>query len=249
MLDVSDYDVLVFEAVVHFLADVAAVLGKLGSGAILEILDPIVLPLYLCGYAVVQLLLPGQPFLLFNGESLLDLGTLLVKGLDDLALLLDTGIPLSVYAGFDGPEVGADGGQLRFERVDAVFALLPDHALQGGHPVMPADPLRLHVVRLLLHASVQLICEICQHLQIGVLELFELIIDLLALVDGVLLVVLDLLVDVLELQLEPPLRVVPEPHHLLEVPVHLAHLLPETPQLQVVLNRLLVHFFISYYYF
>ena len=73
--------------------------------------------------------MPGQPFLLFNGESLLDLGTLLVKGLDDLALLLDTGVPLSVYAGFDGPQVGADGVKLRFERVDAVFALLPDHTL------------------------------------------------------------------------------------------------------------------------
>ena len=113
---------------------------------------------------------------------------------------------------------------------------------------MPTDPFCLHIVSLLLHTGVQLISEVSQHLQIGVLELLELIIDLLALVDGVLLVVLDLLVDVLELQLEPPLGIVPQAHHLLEVPVHLTHLLAETPQLQVVLNRLLVHF-ISYYYF
>ena len=94
---VPDDDVLVLEPVVHFLADVPAVLLELAEGTLLEVSDPLVLPVYLCLYSVVQLLLPGEPLLLLDGECLLDLSALLMQCLYNLPLLLHSRIPLRVY--------------------------------------------------------------------------------------------------------------------------------------------------------
>lgn len=244
MLDILNQYVLMLEPIIHLLADVALVLRELVHRALLELPYPLVLALDLSSHALVQLLLPCEALLLLDLQSLLNLRRLLVQGVEDLPLFLDARIPLGVRRRLDPPQVRSDRLQLGLERADAVFSLLAQHVFEVLHPVVAPDALRLHVVSLLLNAGVELIRQVSHHLEVSVLKQFKLIVDLLALVDRVLLVVLDLLVDVLELQLEPPLRVVAQTHHLVEVAVHLAHLLPKPAQLQVVLHRLLVHFYI-----
>ena len=64
---VPDDDVLVLEPVVHLLADVPAVLLELAECTLLEVTDPLVLPVNLCLYFVVQLLLPSESLLLLYG--------------------------------------------------------------------------------------------------------------------------------------------------------------------------------------
>ncbi len=165
-----------------------------------------------------------------------------MQGVQDLSLLLHSRVPLRIDARLDPPEVSADRVQLVLERLDPVLSLLLDQVLQVLHPVVTPHSLGLHVVGLFLDPEVEQVSHVLQHAEVVILKLFELVVDLLALVDRVLLVVLDLLVHVLELELKPSLGIVPQTHHLVEVTVHLAHLVAQTAQLQVVAHCCLIHF-------
>ena len=132
-----------------------------------------------------------------------------MQRLKDLSLLLHTGVPFRVNALLDGSQVGSDGVQLVLEGLDTVLTLLFHQVLQVLHPVVPSDSLGFHVVGFFFDSEVEEVCQFLEHAEVVVLELFELVVDLLALVDSVLLVVLDLLVDVLELKLKPALGIVP----------------------------------------
>ena len=93
---------------------------------------------------------------------------------------------------------------------------------------MSSDSFSFHIISLLFNPGVELVCEVSHHLKVSVLESFKLVIDFLALVDCVLLVVFNFLVNVFELKFEPSFRIISQPHHFLEIPIHLSHLLSQT---------------------
>jgi hypothetical protein len=112
VLNILDENVLMLESVVHFLLDVAAVLLELTASTILKVFYPLVFTFDLSGDTVVELSLPCETLLFFDLKLFLNLGRLLMQGVEDLAFLLYTGVPFSVNASFNPAEIVADRVEL-----------------------------------------------------------------------------------------------------------------------------------------
>jgi len=100
------------EPIVHFFLNVSPILLKLSQCVPLEPLYPLVFPLYLLGDFGIKLSLPDKSFLLFHLDLVFDLLALLLEPLQNLFLLLNSGLSLLVYCHTEGFDVFPDRNQL-----------------------------------------------------------------------------------------------------------------------------------------